>query len=66
MGWAVRLEGRTGPAGILLLIDDKNEAESIAQEIRRRGTRIVVSPYRSTELVRPGLPVQAAGPSGAA
>ena len=66
MGWALRLEGRTGPAGILLLIDDKNEAESLAQEIRRLGTRIVVSPYRSPEIAQSGLQMQASEPSGAA
>ena len=65
MGWALRLEGKTGPAGILLLVDDKNEAESLAQEIRRRGTRIVVSPYRTAEMTPPALQFQAAEPSGA-
>jgi hypothetical protein len=65
MGWALRLEGRTGPAGILLLIDDKNEAESLAQEIRRLGTRIVVSPYRTTEMTPPALQMQATEPSRA-
>lgn len=38
------------PAGIVLLVDDKDEAESIAQEVRRNGTRIVIRPYPSGEM----------------
>lgn len=45
MGWAIVLEGRTDPAGILLLFDDREEAESIAWELRRRGHPVVVLPY---------------------
>ena len=50
MGWALTLEGRVDPAGIVLLVDDKEEAESIAKEVRRNGTRIVIRPYPSGEM----------------
>jgi hypothetical protein len=50
MGWALTLEGRVDPAAIVLLVDDKEEAESIAQEVRRNGTRIVIRPYPSGEM----------------
>jgi hypothetical protein len=50
MGWALTLEGRVGPAAIILLVDDKDEAESIAQEVRRNGTRIVIRPYPSGDM----------------
>ena len=56
MGWALTLEGRVDPAAIVLLVDDKEEAESIAQEVRRNGTRIVIRPYPSGEMsTRMGL-----------
>jgi len=56
MGWALTLEGRADPAAIVLLVDDKEEAESIAQEVRRNGTRIVIRPYPSGEMsTRMGL-----------
>ena len=44
------LEGRVDPAAIVLLVDDKEEAESIAQEVRRNGTRIVIRPYPTGEM----------------
>ena len=50
MGWALTLEGRVDPAAIVLLVDDKEEAESIAQEVRQKGTRIVIRPYPSGEM----------------
>lgn len=50
MSWALTLEGRVDPAGIVLLVDDKEEAESIAQEVRRNGTRVVIRPYPSGEM----------------
>lgn len=57
MGWALTLEGRVDPAAIVLLVDDKEEAESIAQEVRRNGTRIVIRPYPNGEMAgRLGLP----------
>ena len=66
MGWALTLEGRVDPAGIVLLVDDKDEAESIAQEVRRNGTRIVIRPYpsgeMSTRLGISGGPVSAGQP----
>lgn len=66
MGWALTLEGRVDPAGIVLLVDDKDEAESIAREVRRNGTRIVIRPYpsgeMSTRLGISGVPLSAGQP----
>ncbi len=45
MEWAVTVEGRTGPEAIVLLLDERREAETIASEIRARGQRVVVRPY---------------------
>lgn len=45
MGWAVTLEGRSDPRGIVLLIEDRAKAERIASEIRAQGPRVVVMPY---------------------
>ncbi len=45
MSWAVTMEGRVDPAAIVLLLEERDEAESIAREIRDRGTRVVVRPY---------------------
>lgn len=45
MTWAVVMEGRTDLAAIVVLIDDRDEAEIIAGEICRRGPRVVVHPY---------------------
>ncbi len=50
MSWALTLEGRADPAGIILLLDDKEEAEIIAREVRRNGTPIVIRPYPGREL----------------
>ena len=57
MGWALTLEGRADPAAIILLVDDKEEAESIAQEVRRNGTRVVIRPYPNGDMSsRMGIP----------
>jgi hypothetical protein len=45
MGWAVTMEGRADPGAIVLLIAEWEEAESIASELRSRGTPVVVRPY---------------------
>ena len=45
MGWAVTMEGRADPGAIVLLIEERDEAESIAREICSRGTKVVVRPY---------------------
>ncbi len=45
ISWAVTLEGRSDPGGIVFLIDEREEAESIAHELRSRGTRVVVRQY---------------------
>ena len=39
------MEGRIDPEGIVLLIEERDEAESIAREICSRGTAVVVRPY---------------------
>lgn len=45
MGWAVTIEGRADPGAIVLLVEEHEEAESLAREISSRGTRVVVRPY---------------------
>jgi hypothetical protein len=40
--WGVTMEGREDPGGILLIIDNLDEAKSIAEELRERGVRVVV------------------------
>jgi hypothetical protein len=45
MGWAIVLDGRNDPGAILLLFDDRQVAEEIASEVRRRGHPVVVRPY---------------------
>lgn len=45
MCWAVALEGRYDREGVLMLLADRAEAESIAAEIVARGSRVVVVPY---------------------
>jgi hypothetical protein len=47
MEWAVTIEGRSNPGAILVLIDERGEADSIASEIRRRGRRVVVRPIHN-------------------
>lgn len=49
MPWAVVVEGRSDPGRILLIIDDKREAETLAYEIGRKGGRIGTEPYPSPE-----------------
>jgi hypothetical protein len=43
--WAVVLEGRPAPENILLVLAERQEAETIAAEVRRKGHRVVVRPY---------------------
>jgi hypothetical protein len=62
MTWALTLEGRADPAGIILLVDDKDEAEIIAHEVRRNGTPIVIRPYRGHEMLEDARPP--GGPAG--
>jgi hypothetical protein len=45
--WAVVLEGRPAPEGILLVLAERQEAEAIAAEVRKKGHRVVVCPYRA-------------------
>jgi hypothetical protein len=42
MDWALMLEGQAGPGGILLMVDNQEEAESLADEVRRKGYPVVV------------------------
>jgi PleD family two-component response regulator len=43
---AIMLKGRTDEDGILLVLDDRREADSIASELRMRGHDVVVVSYR--------------------
>lgn len=52
-GWAVTIEGRSDRRGIVLLVEDRAKAESIATEICARGSRVVVMPYPPTDRVAP-------------
>lgn len=45
MSWAVAVAGRADPAGVLLIVEERTEAESLAAEIRRRGTDVIVRLY---------------------
>ncbi len=45
MEWAIHIDGRTDPAAIVVLLDEREEAESMAAEICRRGPRVAVRPY---------------------
>jgi hypothetical protein len=47
MEWAVVLEGRPAPGGVLVVLAERNEAESIAVELRKKGHPVVVRPYLS-------------------
>ena len=49
MDWAVVLEGRMNREGVLMLLDDRGTAESIASELRRKGQRVTVHPYPEVE-----------------
>jgi ERCC4-type nuclease len=49
MGWALSMEGRDDPEAIVLLVDEREEAESIAQELRSRGVPVIVRPYVAAE-----------------
>ena len=42
MDWAITLEGRADQGGIVLMLDDREDAEGIAAEMRRKGHRVVV------------------------
>jgi hypothetical protein len=42
VSWAVALEGRSDIAAVLLLLGDKDEAVSIADEMRGHGHHVVV------------------------
>ena len=45
MEWAVINADRVGPEGVLLIVGDRSEAETIAAEIRRKGHHVKVLPY---------------------
>ena len=45
MEWAVALAGRADPEAILILLDERDEAEQIAIEMRRKGHRVEVRTY---------------------
>ena len=43
--WAVVLEGRSAPEGVLVVLAERQEAECIAVEVRKKGHPVVVRPY---------------------
>jgi hypothetical protein len=45
MDWAVVLEDRIDREGVLMLLDTRSEAESIAAELQLRGQKVIVLPY---------------------
>jgi len=45
MEWAVVLAGRSVPEGVLVVLAERHEAESIAVEVRRKGHPVTVRPY---------------------
>ncbi len=45
MTWAVTMKGRVDLGAIVLLLEERAEAESIAEEIRERGAPVEVRPY---------------------
>jgi hypothetical protein len=47
--WKVAIEGRDDPGGILLIVEDRGEAESIAAELRERGVKAVAQPVRRVD-----------------
>lgn len=63
MTWALTLEGRSDRGAIVLLIDDRREAERIATEVRSKGIAIVVKPHVSqrTALTAAREPAQSTG-----
>ena len=58
MSWALTLEGRSDRGAVVLLVDDRGEAESIAIEVRRKGIPIVVRPHLSQRSTLNGPPVE--------
>lgn len=46
MTWAVSIEGRNDSGAILLLVETQEEAESLAEDIRKEGVRVVTRPVR--------------------
>jgi hypothetical protein len=60
--WAVAIEARDDPGGILLIVEDRGEAESIAAELRERGVKAVVRPVAKVDPgAQPGGPDRAPG-----
>ena len=47
MEWAVTLRARSGPEGILMILPDRFQAQSIAEEIRAKGHDVVVQKLSS-------------------
>jgi hypothetical protein len=45
MEWAVVLEGRSAPESVLVVLAERQEAESIAVEMRKKGHPVTVRPY---------------------
>jgi hypothetical protein len=64
MTWAITDKGRTGRAAILLLLEDRREAESIAIELRARQQRVDVCLYNVNPTLIPDDSLSQAKPSG--
>jgi hypothetical protein len=45
MDWAVILEGRADRATVLMILEERDTAETIAAELRERGQPVVVRGY---------------------
>lgn len=45
MTWALTLEGRSDRGAVVMLIDDRREAEHIASAVRLKGIPVVVRPH---------------------
>jgi hypothetical protein len=43
--WAFVLAGKADPTAILVLLDERDEAEQIAMEMRKKGHRVEVRAY---------------------
>jgi hypothetical protein len=62
MTYAVMLSDRPNASGVLLMVDERDEAEEIAFEVRRAGHRVEV---RRCKEWAPGSEADVASPSGA-
>jgi hypothetical protein len=52
MEWAITEEGKTGRDSILVILDEHHTAEDMARELRFRGQRVDVRPYKEARTSR--------------